>query len=452
MGKPPMNSNYRKGNGPDRDRHRDDHQAPRNQRDDRLGTRGPPKDKKGKEQSFPPGHPHWKRSEPAEGASSSNLPPSQASGQLSSQASGQHLTSTAGGTTTSPSSPQVHMAGGKRGHLSTGSSMEHIPAKKVAKGTFANVAEQAQGKDALSYSTQWKEHDLRVFRSDFSQLTISRNDYDDLSAKLVKFTYGKLKEDPGLRLLARAHQQYYQQELQCGVIECCTTEAAAWYKQVITTLTGGAFRGWMRDEKANAFIKIFVPPAFQDLTGDEYFDSASLFYPTFPNDKWKIHREYTQKRKPGEPGKPTRVLIAEVTPKTLGYLRHKSSYANNGVWKLPGMLSSMKFAMAREIDLKGQQDPPAHRTKESVEVSSQQENPAQMDLAAPLLGTEAIASNSPMATMDSLRLDETEVPSSAEQQDLKLLEESDDEALHTLNQQPPSSTDWSEEDNYMATE
>lgn len=75
-----------------------------------------------------------------------------------------------------------------------------------------------------------------------------------------------------------------------------------------------------------------------------------------------------------------------------------------------------------------------------------------MDLAAPLSGTEAIASNSPMATMDSLRLDETEAPSSAEQQDLKLLEESDDEALHTLNQQPPSSTDWSEEDNYMATE
>ena len=334
--------------------------------------------------------------------------------------------------------------------------MEHIPAKKVAKGTFANVAEQAQGKDALSYSTQWKEHDLRVFRSDFSQLTISRNDYDDLSAKLVKFTYGKLKEDPGLRLLARAHQQYYQQELQCGVIECCTTEAAAWYKQVITTLTGGAFRGWMRDEKANAFIKIFVPPAFQDLTGDEYFDSASLFYPTFPNDKWKIHREYTQKRKPGEPGKPTRVLIAEVTPKTRGYLRHKSSYANNGVWKLPGMLSSMKFAMAREIDLKGQQDPPAQKPEEEpqdeTEVSSQQEKTEQTDSVSLRMEGDAIEPHTPMAAMDLLHLEEAEVSPHPTGSDLKLLDESDDEALHTQDQRPPSSTDWTEEDDNMATE
>ena len=325
--------------------------------------------------------------------------------------------------------------------MSNSSSMEHIPAKKkfAKDSSYAKAADHNQVKTP-TYSTVWKDHDLRIYRSNFSQLTISRNDYDELSSKLVRYTYTKLKEIPELRSVARSHQQYYQQEVQCGVIECGSDEACSWYKQAIQLLSKGAFRAWTKDEKANAFIKIFVPPAFHDLEANEYVDSATLFYPNFPVDQWVVRREYQQKRKPGEMGKPSRILVVELTPKTLGFIKAKSSYSHNGVWKLPGMLSTMKFVMAREADLKGPPEqqvnvPIAEAEAESVAREAPTATEPTPRNSSPS-GEPLLEARSPVDTLNDLKIQDQD--NSNTDDEALLNDENDDHTPGTL-------TDWNEQ-------
>ena len=309
-------------------------------KDRRTDNKGPSKPDQGK--PLPPGHPDWRRETSDRNESSG-----------SSQASG-HNSSTNASRMGPPSTSQVHSAGGKR-ILSNSSSMENLPTKRMAIPVSANRVDGATyASKGAAHDPQpptWKEHDLRVFRSNYAQLTIGRSEFDELAKKLTRHTFNKLKEDPAQRMQARAHKQYYKPELQSGVIECTSSESMGWYKLAIQTISEGAYRAWSKDEAANAFIKIFVPLAYYDFTSEDYLESCQFFYPTFPANCWEVRKDYKQKRKPGERGQPTRVLIVEVTTKGLQFLQRNSYSSSSGVYKLPGTLADMKFVMARLADL-----------------------------------------------------------------------------------------------------
>ena len=416
------------------------HEEPRSQshhskdyrRDRRSDNKGTNKPDQGK--SLPPGHPDWKRE--------TTTPRNESSG--TSQASGQTSTTNAS-RTDPPSTSQVLSAGAKRG-LSNYSSMENLPTKRVttpadaSKYDGSSYASKGAAKDS---QVEWKEHDLRVFRSDYAQLTIGRAEFEALATKLVHHTFSKLKEDPTQRMRARAHKQYYKPELQSGVIECTSTESMDWYKEAIMVISEGGYRAWSKDEAANAFIKIFVPLAYYDFPSEDYLESCQFFYPNFPVDCWKVRKDYKQRRKPDDRGKPTRVLIAEVTSTGLQFLQRKSQNSSAGVYKLPGTLADMKFVMARLADL----TQPKPKDAEAVTASEAPEGEGvfSMDQDFPVLpsnnpvevpteaATDAMETNSPLIRTDKDPLLGGYTTSN---------EETDDE--HLLDSDNPIVPDWAD--------
>ena len=331
------------------------HHSKDNEKDRQSDNKGSDKPEQGR--PFPPGQPDWRRETTSMNESS-----------CSSQASGQNSTTDAS-RIGPPSTSQVLLAGAKRG-LSNSSSLENLPTKRLATPAIASRVDGSsyvwKGAAEDPQPPEWKEHDLRVFRTNYAQLTIGRSEFDELAPKLARHTFIKLKGDPAQRMQARAHKQYFKSELQSGVIECTSTESMDWYKEAINTISEGSYRAWSRDEAADAFIKVFVPLAYYDFSPEEYLESCQFFYPTFPAGCWTVWKDYKQKRKPGEEGKPTRVLILEVTSNGLQFLQRKSQSSSTGVYKLPGTLADMKFVVARLADLT-QPKPEANEAETATE-------------------------------------------------------------------------------------
>jgi hypothetical protein len=192
---------------------------------------------------------------------------------------------------------------------------------------------------------EWKELELRIFKTSFRQVPISHKEFSNLRAKLYDYVLQHLKTHPGTtttRYTAASFNQW-SAALQCGIWECNNKEALAWYKEAIANITNKEFRAWTRYEKSTQLIKIFPHESFSHYSAKLFLESVHYYHLDLNINAWKVLHEYRQKRG-------NRVLVVEVPVQLLDLAKTKATH-DSGQWRLQGMAMPMRFAMATPNDL-----------------------------------------------------------------------------------------------------
>jgi hypothetical protein len=191
---------------------------------------------------------------------------------------------------------------------------------------------------------EWKNLEIRIFKTSHRQLPISHQEFNSIRDKLYQYVLNYLQNNPDNARNTEASHNHWSAALQCGVWECSNTDSLNWYKVAIATATGYEYRGWAKNERSTHIIRILPHESFGKFTAAQYLESVHFYHRDLHIPSWKVLHEYRQP-------KGARVLIAEVHTQFLEAAKRKAAIPDAGVWHLQGMGMPMKFSMATPIDL-----------------------------------------------------------------------------------------------------
>jgi hypothetical protein len=141
---------------------------------------------------------------------------------------------------------------------------------------------------------------------------------------------------------------FFNKTLHCGVINC-KAKSLAWYKEAVSRVSEGQFRGWTKDELVTTCVKIFVPSGFEHFTSEEYIDASRLMFETeetlgFP---WIIIRDYIHH------ARHNKMIIAQIPEASFNYIKSqgKETSPGSGVWKADGFMAPLKLTIASSSDV-----------------------------------------------------------------------------------------------------
>jgi len=213
--------------------------------------------------------------------------------------------------------------------------------------TYASAAkkQKAEFKKPLPIP-DWKDLELRIFKTSYRQVPISHREFNDLRDKLYDYVLQHLKANPGpkeARLTEATHNQW-SAALQCGLWDCNNRDSLNWYRDAIAKVTNKEFRGWAKHEKSTQLIKIFPHESFAKYSAPQFLETIHYYHLDLNINAWKILLEYSQV-------KGRRVLVVEVPTQLLDMAKKKATHSESGIWRLQGMAMPMRFAMATPGDL-----------------------------------------------------------------------------------------------------
>jgi len=208
----------------------------------------------------------------------------------------------------------------------------------------------------------WKELELRIYKTTYSQVPISHKEFNSIRTKMYDhiFHYLKANRNPASTHNTEASHNQWSAALQCGIWECDNKEALNWHKEAISTITNNEFRAWARNEKSTQLIKIFPHDSFAHYSALQFLESIQFYHQDLHINRWKVLHEYRQL-------KGNRVLVIEIPTQDLDQAKRKALHSESGQWRLRGMAMPMRFAMATPSDLQ-RASPAQDQTNSSPEV------------------------------------------------------------------------------------
>jgi hypothetical protein len=216
------------------------------------------------------------------------------------------------------------------------------PAKK-------SYADMAKGKDNQPADV-WSEYQLQIYQTNLYHRKISFEDFLEVRKKVFKHAAAYLRQKPHQISVIKTTATYYNKTLNCGVFNCAHEQALTWFKTTNATVYGESYRGWSKSEQVMTFIKIFVPPGFEDTSAEDYLIATRILFETDDTKgiPWEIVKFYTHHTKH------THIIIAAIP--TLIFKQIKSqgveTSKGSGVWKTEGFLAPLKLTLATPNDLK----------------------------------------------------------------------------------------------------
>jgi hypothetical protein len=154
---------------------------------------------------------------------------------------------------------------------------------------------------------------------------------------------------------------YYNKMLKCGIINCSHDQALTWFMNAIPAACGDEYRGWIKSEQVTTFVKIFVPPGFEDTSAADYLEVIRIMFETEDTRgiPWQVIKFYIHHTKL------THIIIATIPTATFLQIKEQGveTSPRSGVWKTKGFLAPLKLTLASENDLKSSKNPHANRPK-----------------------------------------------------------------------------------------
>jgi len=229
-----------------------------------------------------------------------------------------------------------------------------------------SYAETAKRPDYSAFDNFWPENQLRVFKNTKHYEPISFQDFVDLREKLSRETFSILRADNfANRALIQMSGTYFNKVLHCGIINC-KPQSLAWFKDAVSRVSEGEFRGWSKDELVTTCVKIFVPSGFETFTTEEYIEATRLMFETeetlgFP---WIIIRDYVHH------SRNNKLIIAQIPETSFEHIKSlgKETSQGSGVWKADGFMAPLKLTIASASDVHNT------RTNHNIPVQQQQGN------------------------------------------------------------------------------
>ncbi len=202
--------------------------------------------------------------------------------------------------------------------------------------------------DYAAYDSFWPANQLRIFKNTRYYEPISFQEFVDLRAKLNRETFRVLREDINNRTFIELEGTFFNKTLHCGVINCLA-QSLSWFKDAVSRVSEGEFRGWTKDELVTTCVKIFVPSGLENLTIEEYVDATRMMFETeetqgFP---WIIIRDYVHH------ARQNRMIIAQIPEAAFNHIksRGRETGPGSGVWKANGFMAPLKLAVASSSDV-----------------------------------------------------------------------------------------------------
>ena len=106
---------------------------------------------------------------------------------------------------------------------------------------------------------------------------------------------------------------YYNKALNCGIINCPNEQSLDWYREAVAAVCGENYRGWTKKEQVTTYVKIFVPPGFEDTSPADYLEVTRLMFESEATQgiPWEVLKAYTHH------SKHTNIIIASIPTDTL---------------------------------------------------------------------------------------------------------------------------------------
>jgi len=255
-----------------------------------------------------------------------------------------------------------------RDHSLNSKGSERSNAPPPSKCTYAD-ATAAQRRldnrpDYAACNNFWPANQLCIFKNSKYYEPISFQEFVDLRAKLNRENLRVLKEDINNRTLIELEGTFINKTLHCGVINFLA-QSLSYFKDAVSRVSEGEFRGWTKDELVTTCVKIFVPSGLENLTIEEYVDATRMMFETeetqgFP---WIIIRDYIHH------ARHNRMIIAQIPEAAFNHIksRGRETGPDSGVWKANGFMAPLKLALASSSDI---------NTRTPINTSSQHELPS----------------------------------------------------------------------------
>jgi hypothetical protein len=222
----------------------------------------------------------------------------------------------------------------------SGRSLVPPPAKKP----YAEVVKH----NTNTLDMQWPDLQLRIYGTKLNHEHMSFQAFNDLKAKLARYSFKFLQSNPGQCSKTFSDGIYYNKVLKCRVILCNNSEALDWYKEAIDQVGDHTFRGWAKEEQVTTCIKFFVPLGLDSISSREYLEALRIMYDSTRGIPWTMLKEYIHH------SKHTRIIIATIPADIFTLIQTKGTEtsAGSGVWKAIGFMGPLKLMVASENDLR----------------------------------------------------------------------------------------------------
>jgi hypothetical protein len=219
----------------------------------------------------------------------------------------------------------------------------------------------------------WQELQIRIFQTNLYHKKFSCNEFLEVGRKIFNHSVNYLKHHPLKVDTVKTTGIYYNKMLQCGIINCSHEQALVWFKNTITTVCGEDFQGWIKNEQVTTFVKIFVPPGFEDTSVADYLEVIHIMFETeatmgIPWEEVKFYTHHIRQ---------THIIIASIPPATFMQIKAQGTERSkgSGVWKTEGFLAPLKLTLAGPNDLKSSRSHTISRPKLTSPTTSTSTSP-----------------------------------------------------------------------------